>query len=190
TTSLENAVTRYRQVLEEFKSRSVSFATFGVQFNLGNALRLLGERKKDVSLILDALENHSIVCKACLSDTPYWAFRAARAALDDMNALKAGFDPSVYEATLGEHEWISNLLDKHLGHRIALMPFFKCVVPGTSGSTKPNFDSVPRSGDRIKDGSVVWENAGRYSFCMECQEYLAPPPVGQAPGQRTGDRRS
>jgi nucleoside phosphorylase/tetratricopeptide (TPR) repeat protein len=172
TESLEKAVTRYRLVLEEYRSRSVPFATSGVHFNFGNALRLLGERKKDAGLILEALENHSTVCRNCLPDSPYWAFRAARAAIDDRNALKAHFEPSLYEALLTKHEWVSKLVDKHEGHRITLMPFFKCVVPGTSGSTKPNFDSVPRKGDRIKDGSTVWENGGKYSYCLECQDYL------------------
>ncbi|MDO8434209.1 MAG: tetratricopeptide repeat protein [Candidatus Binatus sp.] len=174
TESLERAVLRYRQVLKEYSSRSVPFATNGAQFNLGNALRLLGERKKEVGLILDALENHSSVCRNCLPDTPYWAFRAGNATIDDMNALKAGFDQSLYGTTLAKHEWVSKLLAKHEGHRISLMPFFKCVVSGTSGSTKPDFDSAPRKGDTIKEGSIIWENGGKYSYCLECQEYLVP----------------
>ena len=176
TESLERAVAHYQQVLGVYSLHSVPFATSSVQFNLGNVLRLLGERKKDVGLILDALENHATACRNCLRDTPYWAFRAGNAAVDDMNALGAGFDRSLYEASLTRHDWIQKLLNKHNGHRIALMPVFNCVVPGTSGNTKPNFDSVPRKGDRIKDGSVVWENGGKYSYCMECKEYLAPIP--------------
>jgi hypothetical protein len=126
-------------------------------------------------LIREALENHATVCRDCLPYNPYWALRAAAAADEDMNALEATVDPPTFRPILATHGWISALRAKHSNHRIGLKSVFRVVVPGTSGTTRPDFVSVSRRGDRIKDGSVVWENAGKYSYCLECNEFLSAP---------------
>lgn len=175
TESLEAAITHYNRALEQFPHDVVPFARAGVEFNLGIALRVLGQRNNNSSLISEALGHHAAVCQNLLLYSPYWALRAAEAAEEDMNILKGMPDSSTHGTILAKHGWISTLRLKHVGHEIGLMPVYKVAVPGTSGSTKPNFSLAPRRGDRIKDGSVVWENAGKYSYCGQCSEFLAPP---------------
>jgi hypothetical protein len=171
-------VRHYRWALEEYRTEIAPFARAGAQFNLGNALRLLGQRNNDGALILGALENHAAACRECLPYSPYWAFRAAGQAVGDAEALKAHFDPSVYQAALAKHDRVLALPVKHQGHRVGLMPVFRAVVAGTSGLKKPDFSAAPRRGDRIKDGTVVWENAGKYSYCEQCEEFLTAPNGG------------
>jgi tetratricopeptide (TPR) repeat protein len=175
TESLEVAVTHYNRALEQYPNGGAPFARAGVEFNLGAALRVLGLRKSNSSLISEALEHHAAACRTCLQYSPYWALRAAEAADEDMNILKGMSDASTHGAILLKHGWISTFRLKHVGHEIGLMPVYRVAVPGTSGSTKPDFSLAPRRGDRIKDGSVVWENAGKYSCCRQCSEFLAPP---------------
>jgi hypothetical protein len=98
-----------------------------------------------------------------------------------MNILKAT-DPLTEQTLFAKHAWISTLRSKHSGHEIGLMSIFRVVVPGTSGTTKPDFSLAPRRGGRIQDGSVVWENAGKYSYCGQCSEFLAPPDLPQPTG--------
>jgi hypothetical protein len=145
------------------------------RLKLGDVLRLLGQRKKNASLIWEALDSHAAACQVCLRDTPYWAFRAADAAAEDLSALSSSFDRSEYEAFVTKPQWVFNLRSKHQGHKIALVPTFNVVVAGKTGERKPDWKLAPRRGDRIKDGSVVWENAGACSYCLECKEYLVPP---------------
>lgn len=173
--SLEVATCHYRSALEEYGATSVPFDQAGAQFNLGNVLRLLGQRNKDTALLCEALQNHAVACGVSLRYSPYWAFRAAEAAEEDMAPLNGALGPLDYETALAKHGWISKLRSKHAGHQIGLMPVFRVIVAGKSGTTEPDFSSAPRRGDRIKDGSVVWENAGKYSYCAQCKEFLATP---------------
>jgi hypothetical protein len=137
--------------------------------------RLLGQRKNDYALILDALENHAAACRDRLPYSAYWAFRAAAEVTGDVEALKNGFDPSVYQMALPKYDWALTLHAKHQGHRIELKPTFRLVVPGTSGSKEPDWKAAPKRGDRIKDGTVVWENAGKFSYCEQCKQHLFAP---------------
>jgi tetratricopeptide (TPR) repeat protein len=175
TESLERSVQHYRSVLEENRAQVSPFDRAGVLFNLGNVQRLLGQRKNDCALILDALENHAAACRDRLPHNPYWAFRAATEVADDVEALKNRFDPSVYQTALPKYDWVLALQAKHQGHRIGLMPIFRVVVSGTSGSQEPDWKAAPKRGDRIKNGTVVWENAGKFSYCEQCKEYLRAP---------------
>jgi hypothetical protein len=136
-------------------------------------LRLLGVRTKNVSLVCEALNAHMTACQACMHDTPYWAFMAASAAREDLSALSANFDKETYEASVVKYRWITDFLSKHEGHRIALNPAFKIVIAGTSGNAEPDWKLAPKKGDRIKDGTAIWENAGTRSYCLECREFLA-----------------
>jgi tetratricopeptide (TPR) repeat protein len=179
TESLESAVRHFRLALEEFRPDVAPSDRCGVQLNLGNVLRLLGQRKNDPALVLEGLGNHATACGDWLPYSPYWAFRAADEAVADAEALKSNHDPSVYQSALQDFDWVLGLRSKHEGHRIGLGPLFTIVVAGTSGTKKPDFSSAPKRGDRIKDGTVVWENAGKYSFCEQCGHFLAVPPKGR-----------
>jgi tetratricopeptide (TPR) repeat protein len=181
TESLEAAVKHFNRALEQYRDDVVPFARSGIEFNLGTALRVLGQRENNPALVSEALEHHAAACRNCLPYSPYWALRAAEAADEDMNILK-GMSNSPNHAAIGaKYDWISNLRGKHVGHEIGLMPVYRAVVPGTSGSEKPDFSLAPRRGDKIKDGSVIWENAGKYSYCKQCAEFLRPPEP-QSPG--------
>jgi len=173
--SLEGAVRHYKCALEEYRAETVPFARAGTQFNMGNALRLLGQRNNDSGLIREALTHHAAACQDCLPYSPYWAFRAAEAAEQDMEVLKGALDPLGYETAVAGHSWISTLRTKHAGHQIALAPVFTVASAGKSGTTEPDWRLAPRRGDRIKDGTVVWENAGKYSYCVQCKEFLTAP---------------
>jgi hypothetical protein len=166
-------VREYESALEEYAAGEMSFARAGLQFSLGNSLRLIGERDNSPDQIRKAIENHASAVQAVLEHAPYWAFRAAHALADDMKSLKAVSSIS-YEEMLKKYGWIVELSTKHDGHQITLSPFYRVVVPGTSGTLEPDWKSAPRSGDRIRDGSVVWENAGQRSYCLNCKEYLVP----------------
>jgi hypothetical protein len=178
--SLETAVHHYKLALEVYRVETAPFERAAAQFNLGNALRLLGQQKMDFTIICDALENHAAACRNCLRHNPYWAFRAAEAVDRDIEILKVVNDAR--EDSFRKYSWISLLRSKHTGHDISLAPVFRCVVTGTSGSSKPNFDAAPNKGDLIKDGTVVWENDGKYSYCTTCKEFLVPPNTGVALG--------
>lgn len=182
TDSLEEAKRHYVLALSEYGPEVVSFERAGLQFDLGNVLRLMGLRKKETALISDALEHHAEACRDSVRYSPYWAFRAADAAAEDMRILEDALDSSTWQKTFAKHGWISELRTKHVGHQIGLKAIFRVVVAGTSGTVKPDFDLAPKKGDRIKDGTVVWENAGRFSYCVQCSEFLAPPEQsGSAP---------
>jgi hypothetical protein len=174
TEALETAITHYARALEQFSNDVVPFVRAGVEFNLGTVVRVLGQRNNNPSLICEALDHHAAVFRNCLQYSPYWALKAAGAAEEDIDILKGMPDSSTHIELLAKHDWISTLRLKHVGHEIGLMPVYRVAVPGTSGSTKPNFSLAPRRGDRIKDGSVVWENAGKYSYCRQCSEFLGP----------------
>jgi tetratricopeptide (TPR) repeat protein len=169
---LEECVRCYRSALEVLDRNTIPFDRAGVTFKLGDALRLLGQRKNDVGLVRLALDSHAAACETCLQDSPFWAFMAARGASEDLATLTSGFDEATYRESVTRHEWIFNLLLKHDGHKIALMPIFRVVVAGKTGDRKPDFGLAPRKGDRLNDGSVVWENAGKYSYCLDCNEFL------------------
>lgn len=168
----------YELVLEENRANVDPFSRAGALFNLGNVQRLLGQRKDDSSLVLEALENHAAACRDRLPFSPYWAFRAAAEVVGDVEVLKARFDPTAFELALPKHDWILALHAKHQGHSIGLMPVFRAVVAGTSGSKKPDFSAASKRGDRIIDGTVVWENAGKFSYCKQCGQFLAAPNSG------------
>jgi tetratricopeptide (TPR) repeat protein len=178
TESLEQAVQHYELVLEENRANVDPFARAGVLYYLGNAQRLLGQRKDDSSLVLEALGNHAAACRDRLPFSPYWALRAAAEVVGDVEVLKARFDPTSFELALPKHDWILALHAKHQGHSIGLMPAFRAVVAGTSGSKKPDFSAASKRGDRIIDGTVVWENAGKFSYCKQCGQFLAAPNSG------------
>jgi len=175
TVSLETSVSYYRSALEEYRKDIVPFARSGAQFNFGNVLRLLGQRNQSAALVCEALENHAAACRDSLRYSPYWAFRAAESAEEDMKVLEATCDRPTFERVLLKHGWILALRAKHASHAISLMPVFTAVVPGTSGTTRPDFSSASMRGDRVKDGSVVWENKGKYSYCTQCGEFLIAP---------------
>jgi hypothetical protein len=175
TESLERAAQHYKSVLEEDRVQGYPFARAGVLFNLANVQRLVGQRKNDSALILDALENHAAACRDSLPYSPYWAFRAEEEATVDAEALKNGVDPSAYATALQKYNWLLALHIKHRGHRIGVAPFYVVVVAGTSGSKEPDWKAAPKRGDRIKDGTVVWENAGEFSYCEQCKQHLRPP---------------
>jgi hypothetical protein len=59
-------------------------------------------------------------------------------------------------------------LNSHNGHIINMKPFFSAVVPGKSGTVEPDWTKAPNPGDRIHDGTVVWENVGQIAFCVTC----------------------
>ena len=144
--------------LEEYRAHVNPFARAGVRFNLGNVQRLLGQRKNDSALILEAMENHAAACRGRLPFSPYWAFRAAAEVANDAEALKNKFDPSVYQTALPKYDWVLALHAKHQGHSIGLMPIFRAVVAGTSGHKEPDWKAARKRGERIKNGTVVWEN--------------------------------
>jgi tetratricopeptide (TPR) repeat protein len=172
--SLESAVIRYRLALEAYRPDTKPSGWAAAQFNLGNAERLLGTRTGQSSLISSALEHHSAACRYSLPFSPYWAFRAAEAAKQDIDLLQSAPDASTHQATLARNNWVLKLQTEHFGHHIGLRSTFVAVVPGTSGTVKPDFSLAPRKGDRIADGSVTWENSGKFSFCVECNCFLLP----------------
>jgi hypothetical protein len=55
------------------------------------------------------------------------------------------------------------------------MPIFRAVVAVTSGSKEPDWKTAPKRGDRVKDGTVVWENAGKFSYWERCKQHLFAP---------------
>lgn len=172
--ALEDAIAHFRLALEQYQS-SLTPTSAGIQFNLGNVQRLLGKRTNRLPLILEALERHSAACRYSLPLSPYWAFRAAEAAKEDFDLIRFGSDRALLDEATTKYGWILDLLQQHSGHQIALAPNFTAVVAGTSGMTKPDFSVASRKGDRIRDGSVVWENAGKQSFCSSCNCFLIPP---------------
>jgi hypothetical protein len=174
TESLELSKRHYLLALDEYRQGIVPFDRAGLRSNLGNVLRLMGQRKKDAALISDALEHHAAAFYDCVRYSPNWAFRAADAVGEDIELLRSALPPPEFEKILAKHEWILALRAKHVGHQIGLNSIFRVAVAGTSGTIKPDFDSVPRKGDRIKDGSVVWENGGKFSYCVQCGEFLSP----------------
>jgi hypothetical protein len=166
----------YRLALEAYRPDATSSGWAGAQFNLGNAERLLGIRKHQSSLIFSALERHAAACCYSLPFSPYWAFRAAEAAKQDMDLLdEPGSGASSYQAKLAKFSWVSKLQAEHSGHQIGLRSTFIAVIPGTSGLVEPDWSLAPRKGDRIVDGTVTWENSGKFSFCIECNRFLLPP---------------
>ena len=181
TESLEAAVKHFNRALEQYRDDVVPFARSGIEFNLGTALRVLGQRENNPALVSEALEHHAAACRNCLPYSPYWALRAAEAADEDMNILRGMSNSPNHAAIVAKYDWISNLRRKHVGHEIGLMPVYRVVVPGTSGSEKPDFSLATRRGDKIRDGSVIWENAGKYSYCKQCAKFLRPPQP-QSPG--------
>ncbi len=172
--ALEIAASHYFLSLEEH-SPEFSPTWAAVQFNLGNVQRLLGIRTSGLALILEALERHAAACRYTLPFSPYWAFRAAEAAQEDIKVLEGGPDISLYHSAVAKHRWVLSLLREHSGHQITLKPIFQVVVAGTSGTVQPDFSQAPRRGDRTKDGTVVWENAGKFSFCIDCNQFLKAP---------------
>jgi tetratricopeptide (TPR) repeat protein len=174
TKRLSECVQYYRAALEVFDRSRTPFDWAGAIFKLGDALRLLGQRKKDVGLILQALEKHASACRAMLSDTPFWAFMAARGASEDLAALTSNFYASAYRESAAQHQWVFDLLAKHDGHKITVMPAFKVIESGKSGDKEPDWKLAAKKGDRIKDGSMTWENAGNRSYCINCKYSLSP----------------
>jgi tetratricopeptide (TPR) repeat protein len=174
TEFLETSINHYRDALQQYPKTDASFARSGIEFHLGTALRILGERTANAALVSEALEHHALACRNCLPHNPYWALRAAEAADQDIEILKAMSDSTTIAAVLANHVWISTLWHKHAGHSIGLKAIFKAVVPGRSGRTKPDFSRAVKKGDRIKDGTVVWENGGKYTYCVQCEEFLLP----------------
>jgi tetratricopeptide (TPR) repeat protein len=169
--SLRSAVNHYKQALQEFSVESAPFDRAAAQFNLGNALRSLGVRTKDPALIGEALENHAAACRSCLPSTPYWALISAKAAREDMEALRTNFSAALSQPLLSAYGWIATVLS-HSDHELALVPFYTCIVAGRSGTSKPDFGAAPRRGDRITDGTCVWENSGKRLYCRRCNVYL------------------
>jgi tetratricopeptide (TPR) repeat protein len=172
--SLESAAEHYKLALEACRPDTEPSAWAAAQFNLGNAERLLGIRTGQSSLIASALERHSAACRNSLPFSPYWAFRAAEAARKDIGLLESAPDAPSHQAALAKHAWVLTLQTEHSGHSIVLRPTFVVVVQGTTGEVEPDFSLAPRKGDRIADGSVTWENNGKFSFCIECNCFLPP----------------
>jgi tetratricopeptide (TPR) repeat protein len=172
---LESAIIHYKLALECYRPNTKPSGWAAAQFNLGNAEQLLGVRTGQSSLISSALEGHAAACRHSLPFSPYWAFRAAEAAMQDMDLLKSASDVSSYQATLAKYNWVLKLQAEHSGHQIGLRSTFSAVVPGKSGTIEPDWSVAPRKGDRIVDGTVTWENSGRFSYCVECNRFLLPP---------------
>lgn len=172
---LESAIKYFESALLEDGPNTNGFLEAGIRFKLGSAQRLLGQRRGDSKLILDALANHTAACRARLPHNPYWAFRAAAEACVDLAVVKETVNPSVYQAIVPKYAWIVALHDIHQGHHIGLSPMFRVVVPGISGNSEPDWKLAPKRGDRIKDGTVIWENGGKFSYCMECKQHLSAP---------------
>ena len=173
--SLESAMGCYRLALEAYRADATPSGWAGTQFNLGNTERLLGIRTGQSSLISSALERHAAACRFSLPFSPYWAFRAAEAARQDMEILKSAPVISSHQAILAKYDWVLKLQAEHSGHQLGLRSTFSAVVPGTSGTIEPDWSLAPKKGDRIVDGTVIWENSGKFSFCVECNRFLLPP---------------
>ena len=173
TELLEAAAEEYEDALSGNSADDAPFGRAGATFNFGNVLRLLGVRKKAPLYLQRALEHHALACRFALSQTPYWAFRAAHAAVEDLKLLQE-LSPANHQSVSQRYRWVAELPSKHDGHQIALMPRFLAAVAGTSGTVEPNWKLAPYKGDRIRDGSVVWENAGAQSYCLQCKSFLVP----------------
>ncbi len=64
-------------------------------------------------------------------------------------------------------------MTNHLGHIITKVPSFKTVVSGKTGDHEPDWSKAPNKGDRLKDGTVVWENSGDLvGHCATCRRNL------------------
>ena len=59
TGRLEEAVQAYREALKEYTRERIPFQWALTPAHLGNALATLGEQKKDITLICEALTNHT-----------------------------------------------------------------------------------------------------------------------------------
>jgi hypothetical protein len=173
TESLEAAAKEYEESLRGSSADDAAFGRAGVTFNFGNVLCVLGVRKRAPLYIQRALENLALACRIALSQTPYWAFRAAQAAVEDLKLLQE-LSPANYQSASQQYRWVTELPSKHDGHQIGVMPRFVAVVAGTSGTVEPNWKLAQYKGDRIRDGSVVWENAGAQSYCLQCKAFLIP----------------
>ena len=61
----------------------------------------------------------------------------------------------------------------HENHIIIVKPVFSAVTTGTSGTVEPDWNSAPRKGDRLVDGTCVWENTGaERGECQTCGRVL------------------
>jgi hypothetical protein len=61
----------------------------------------------------------------------------------------------------------------HSGHIINVKPRFKCVQQGQSGTKEPDWQLAPNRGDRLADGSCIWENTGdEEATCVSCGRVL------------------
>jgi hypothetical protein len=63
-------------------------------------------------------------------------------------------------------------IETHHGHVVQMKPFFRAAVPGKSSQTEPDWSKAPNPGDTIRDGTVVWENAGQTLFCVTCDKWI------------------
>lgn len=72
--------------------------------NLGLALRLLGERKRDATIVLEALESHIMAWKVFMTSAPYLASQAKGNTEDALNILKTNFNYQIDQKHLARYE--------------------------------------------------------------------------------------
>jgi hypothetical protein len=77
-------------------------------------------------------------------------------------------------------------MSNHRDHRIRVKNVFRVIKTGTSGTAEPNWALAPNAGDRLVEGSCIWENTGSVTVqCETCQRPLTAEEYDQI---RTGLR--
>jgi hypothetical protein len=103
TTRLEEAVKAYHAALTEWTRERVPLYWAKVQTNLGAALATLGIRKKDATLLCEAVEKQLMALEVSAIGDSDGATIAANNAKRMITALKNGFALSIYETCVAKH---------------------------------------------------------------------------------------
>jgi hypothetical protein len=101
---LEEAVAAHHAALTERTHDRVLLDWATMQSNLGNALRTLGNRKKDATLICDALGKQIMAWEIFVIGSPYDGTRTAKNAKSTIATLENAFDTPTYEACKAQHQ--------------------------------------------------------------------------------------
>jgi hypothetical protein len=101
---LEEAATAYREALKEWPRERAPLHWAITQNNLGSTLRVLGERKKDATLICEALGKQLMAWKVFSTASPYYVSVTVNALKITLTLLMQHFDRQVYHSCLAQHE--------------------------------------------------------------------------------------
>jgi tetratricopeptide (TPR) repeat protein len=111
---LQKAIDAFRDALQERTSDLVPRDWAMTQLNLGNALHVLGKRKKNITLLCEALERHIDAWRFLASTEPHAALDASSGALADIDILAKRFPQTAYEVCITRHQQaLEQLIEFH-----------------------------------------------------------------------------